>query len=646
MRKHTFRKIIALLSACVLLASLPVFCAADVIYTDAEGEYVEKFVQNATIDRHGTLTIREHIIFQARGHEFSHGILRAIPVKYRTESGRNTTQKLTVLDASIDGDSTGLAKKMSGRNLVLRLGDADRILSRGTHTADITYTLTSAIGFFDTHDELYWNVIGPMWRVPVNHAVFSLSLQGYTAGEDFLRIDCYRGAYGNTTSRFTRILPGGKAETTRYLAPGECFTVAYAWPKGIIPPPPQGLIDSLLDRIYLTSPIWTKLLLDLGVAITAILALLMITRAARNHTGDVTSVPLFHEPVGMTPSLARQLLKNANDSISLSSEILKLAVAGRIVISGDSEKGFTLHRTSNVGADDLESALFADRSELHISRGNGETVRNAKNIISTRLFRKTGALKEYSSGRKEMIFIPALIGAAASFIIPAILDMPVSAVQTEGSFGLLFVIVCSIGVSSRKTAAKRGVFKILSSLLPLLLAGVAAYLTGALFLIPVEIGLISGSAILLQLFKKRETVWTSAGQKALADAYGLEMYISTAEASRLAMFNPPEVTPSLYEELLPYAVALECVEAWTSRFEENQPAATYTPAWYSGSVQRGNFIFTPAALAESFSTMASDFADSSHIPGTLPSSSSGSSFGGGGGGFAGGGSGGGGGGGW
>jgi uncharacterized membrane protein YgcG len=57
------------------------------------------------------------------------------------------------------------------------------------------------------------------------------------------------------------------------------------------------------------------------------------------------------------------------------------------------------------------------------------------------------------------------------------------------------------------------------------------------------------------------------------------MYIRTAETQRLAALNAPEDTVEKFEELLPYAVALECAEAWQKRFDTILPAANYTPAW-------------------------------------------------------------------
>ena len=69
---------------------------------------------------------------------------------------------------------------------------------------------------------------------------------------------------------------------------------------------------------------------------------------------------------------------------------------------------------------------------------------------------------------------------------------------------------------------------------------------------------------------------------------GLKMYLDIAEEKRMQFFNPPNVTPEKFEELLPYAIALGMEEVWGEKFEKTvlsssmQPEA-YKPTWYTGT---------------------------------------------------------------
>jgi uncharacterized membrane protein len=117
--------------------------------------------------------------------------------------------------------------------------------------------------------------------------------------------------------------------------------------------------------------------------------------------------------------------------------------------------------------------------------------------------------------------------------------------------------------------------------------------------------------------------------------------MGTAEKERLAVLHPPEMTPELFEKLLPFALALDVEHQWSEQFASAASAAgeaakSYQPAWYHG---RSWDRFGRSGFA---STLASSLSTATAAAASPPGRSSG--FGGGG--FSGGGGGGGGGRGW
>jgi uncharacterized membrane protein YgcG len=139
--------------------------------------------------------------------------------------------------------------------------------------------------------------------------------------------------------------------------------------------------------------------------------------------------------------------------------------------------------------------------------------------------------------------------------------------------------------------------------------------------------------------------YTQKGAEAKAAIAGFRMYLEAAEERRLNILTPPEHTPELFEQLLPYAIALDLESAWGNKFEGMLAAAGYEPDWYNGHQPYSTFSSTfPASLNRSLSS-----ANTNPASGSSGSSSSGSSSwssGSSGGGSSGGGGGGGGGGGW
>ena len=121
-----------------------------------------------------------------------------------------------------------------------------------------------------------------------------------------------------------------------------------------------------------------------------------------------------------------------------------------------------------------------------------------------------------------------------------------------------------------------------------------------------------------------------------ADIEGLKMYISMAEEKQIQFFNPPKVTPEVFEKLLPYAIALKTEKVWGDKFEKTllqsmQSVDSYAPIWYSGGrVRPVNFTNN---LKQSLSNNIKQSATSpGSSGGNWSSGSSGGGFSGGGGG--------------
>jgi uncharacterized membrane protein len=135
---------------------------------------------------------------------------------------------------------------------------------------------------------------------------------------------------------------------------------------------------------------------------------------------------------------------------------------------------------------------------------------------------------------------------------------------------------------------------------------------------------------------------TLLGAKILNQIEGFRLYLNTAEKDRLEKLNPPAVTPQIFEKFLPYAIALDCENTWSKKFEQEAAAAgiaphasSYSPGWYSGNSYSS---FSSAGFSSSLgASLASAAASASTAPGSGSGSGGGGSSGGGGGGGGGGG---------
>jgi hypothetical protein len=85
-------------------------------------------------------------------------------------------------------------------------------------------------------------------------------------------------------------------------------------------------------------------------------------------------------------------------------------------------------------------------------------------------------------------------------------------------------------------------------------------------------------AVLLLLFSRWMPVPTLRGAKMRDRLLGLREYILRAESAELEHRHGPEKTPELFEEILPYAIALDVSDLWLREFGGLLPKA---PPWYT-----------------------------------------------------------------
>ena len=119
-------------------------------------------------------------------------------------------------------------------------------------------------------DELYWNVTGDEWDMPILHASGRITLP---AGVplDLVQAKAFTGRYGEKGGDFTLVVEEGpivRVETTDRLSAGEGLTAVVIFPPGHVTHPShaQRLKWWLADNWYLVIPLLLVLLWCAGVA--------------------------------------------------------------------------------------------------------------------------------------------------------------------------------------------------------------------------------------------------------------------------------------------------------------------------------------------------------------------------------------------
>ena len=128
---------------------------------------IQQFAADVEVGTGGAISVTETI--QPRFTGTWNGIYRTIPVGYRTPQGFTYQLRLDVESVS---DETGAplryesSRERHYRKLKIWIpGAVDTV-----KTVVVRYRVLNGLKFFEEHDELYWNVTGDEWDVPIERA--------------------------------------------------------------------------------------------------------------------------------------------------------------------------------------------------------------------------------------------------------------------------------------------------------------------------------------------------------------------------------------------------------------------------------------------------------------------------------------------
>src|SRR5437667_1752114 len=248
------------------------------------------------------------------------GLYRTIPVKYRTPQGLNWTLGVSLQSAQDDaGRSLRTETSRQGAYIKYKVwipgaANADRTLL-------VRYHATNGLRFFDEHDELYWNVTGDEWEVPIRAATAEVDLAPGTPG---VRAIAFNGVYGSTARDATVTIDGNivRIAMPHSLGYHEGLTAVVGWDKGVVTAPTVAARTAQAVRSN-----W-PLLIPIPV-------LLFAFARWRRSGADPRQRPIavqYEPPADMTPAEAGTLLDNSADMRDITATLVDLAVRGYLRI--------------------------------------------------------------------------------------------------------------------------------------------------------------------------------------------------------------------------------------------------------------------------------------------------------------------------
>lgn len=615
-------------------------------------ERITNFAVELHMDTTNVMTVQESISIISEGIVFKRGIIRSIPNGRADASGKVFYNPIKVVAVTQDGAEATYQDNAKSGELEIRIGDADVYLKSGAHTYVITYEIENQVGFFETYDEIYWNVTGDEWGVPIDNASCLVHLP---AGASSLQSACYTGYTGSQEQQCTIETQSGKPFfTTSGILPNQGFTISTGFTKGIIQPPPP---PTLFERYAV-----------LGIAAIFMLGILVyMSKTWLKYGKDPqkpTVIPQFTVPRNLSPVAIGFYDKKMMLPELFSVGIISLATKGYITITEETTKSlfifkdtnYTITKIKEVAKDSLpkeEAAimnnLFSGTTKTIVADGQYKSeFLTAKNEFSKKFDAETKAMS--SEKNRKFLWIPLAMVLAFWAVISFYNLVSVFMSAIVIGFLLILPFFLSIGLFVfasifKKDAKFDKIYRVLLIIGTFLCISIVLLDTTS-FTFNTKVVLIFSFMALIIFFAYQYLIKrpTEASLQLASEIDGFKMYMKSAEEKQLQMFHPPAMTPALFEQLMPYAIALGVEKLWGDQFQKavakGMISQSYSPTWYHGNQWSSH----------NFSSITNNFASTVSQSSSRPSS--GSSGGGGwsggssGGGSSGGGGGGGGGGGW
>jgi len=608
-------------------------------------EEILEFHSEIVVYENAEMRVTESIKVNAEGKQIKRGIYRDFPTTYKDRFNNRYNVGFYIEGVLRNEKNENYHTSTLSNGIRIYFGQKDRYLKTGEHRYSLRYLTNRQLGFFDDHDELYWNVTGNDWAFPINKASALIRLPDNIPA-DQIRVEAYTGSQGAKGQDYRAEVRGNGIawfETTKPLPARHGLTIVVSFPKGYIAEPTRE--EKLL---YLIDDNKQLLYGGIGLLIVLIYYWLAWLRVGNDPEAGVI-IANYTPPKGYSPASMRYIEKMGYDNTCFAVALVNLSVKGYLKISELYDKKYRLEKTGMKvkmapGESALVKALFTSSSqEITMEQSNHSRFRAAKSAHEASLKQDYEKIYFLTNTRYFVVgILLTIIVLVISFI----------ASESSGEPAALFLLVWLTGwtfgvIALLKSALLQwcNIKENLLHIIPAIFITCFAFpfIAAEIFVIYQLSQLTSHTMVFMilltilinWLFYELLKAPTLAGRELLDRIEGFRRYIEVAERIELESRYAPKKTPELFEEYLPYAMALGMELEWGNIFagafrDLEQQGNQYDPAWYHGSRWNSHNLgdFTSSVS----SSLTSAVSSSSTAPGSSSGGGGGGSSGGGGGG--------------
>lgn len=534
-------------------------------HADSDDWSITRYDVQAQAAADGTVQVELDFDFDF-GDEEGHGPYLTFVTRQEIEGDPDHYRVLeysNITATSPSGAPAQVREEEEDGGLAIYIGDED-VEVEGVQQYQVSYTVTGiptpGVGA-DGSDEIYWNIVGSGWDVPLQNV--SVSLAGPA---DVLDVACFTGRVGSGRSCEQHAATGQVATFgEQQLDEGEGLSIVIAYPPetfaGVEPTlverttwrsfmgwaGPAGIVAGLIALAGAGGAIWRARTRGRDRAYLGLTPGLFPTAPASEQTGPARRRPVavqFTPPEGVRPGAAGTLLDEVANPHDVTATIVDLAVRGYLTIverepeKDGAAKEWDLHRSTDpehadwAGLAPFEEtvlrALFPGSDTQVEMKAAGKSLAESMSQVQEELYDRVMERKWFTASPQRVRRRWAGWGASA-LLLGIVLTVVLGLTLGLGVIGLAVALVGVVGMFAALAAPAR----------------------------------------------------TAAGTAVLAQTLGFKKYLETAEVNQLRF----EEENDIFSRYLPFAIAFGAADHWTRVFAdaaaEGHPVPI--PTWYVGT---------------------------------------------------------------
>lgn len=580
-------------------------------------EQIEDFNVDIVVNEDGSMDVVEKILYNF-GSEVRHGIIRNIPLLYGDGVDEVSIDFEVEKVTNESGDPYLYDAYEGYYDLEVKVGDALEYVS-GKKWYYIYYSADNVLNGFESSDELYWNVTGTEWSVPINSV--SVDVVVPPGPQERMVSTCYSGFFGDAYVDCEAEVVSNKEYRfgAKDLGAYEGLTIVAAFGKGLVDIPSVLKVQSYPDyasvflngedtyndtphsfrldsgeyllevkkwkyknysnnlnlskgetevlNVYLQkSPLYIFLETYFPILLFVMgmgWLFLMWWFRGRDPKGRGTIMPFYKAP------------KVRGD---LDGETRELAPG---------EMGLLIDETAHLH--DITGSILglATKGYLKIKKGEKTKYKWGRNesdyiFVNVKNAVNDGALLDFEKEIFKIIF--GKDGAQK--------EVKLSSLQTKFYKDLpnlkksLYKRVVDVGYFPKNPDNVRGNY-VVGGIIFIVLFLIGGGILSSLLDTPLYLYLLPLIGLAMVIFSDAMPRKTALGVEVYEKVLGYKMFLEVAEKDRIKKLFSPAEYKDIFEENLPYAIVLEVEQEWAKQFKGLYDAV---PDWYVGDKNMNDFM--------------------------------------------------------